>query len=1417
MTANFIFRSFLVVFSVFGAVNAVEYCDASFCNNGGLCKEIRNKRVCECIPDTYNGTYCEEIVNNCNPNPCSDSASCTTYPGNFNCECKTADLTNNCSISILPEYAPQNPYFLFNPLILINEPHEFLLILETLGDTRSTLEISIPNYVLVNEQITFTNQKVFQKIAVQDLKNLIKKMNLKNGPEFKKNFYFYSVFKNTLTDIGLQSIMVLFVHFKNKTLYYRRRFNVMVYARNNYCLPKVSLEDCKIPTHPQTVLFHQFNSFNPIIERNCSRNSKLVYKWSVNHLLDTKVYDVLSDETENSIRFPPFSLWYDDIEEVFVSFYTIKLIVLEEDQEEQKSGMAVSRCFINVLIPRPEIKIKGGLFRNIANKEEFIVDAGESIDYASNHNQKNPISFTWNCTSELKNTYCSKLTAKTPQVHIPAGTFKESDKVVFNVNGTSKKTKKSSNGVQEVKFVDEASLFVWIKCVKNCGKITLIHNIYHAEAVCENCNAKDLIEYQWDFKGNNISSSSRAIILPYFIDSDVSSLTVTVSQNKKTSTTSIDLITDTAPPQKCKITPDTGIAFVTEFEIECDASPDKSLEKKNRPTKSIYQNNVFLVKFSSRSYKLILNEMPDGVKHIEIKVQSLQGAFVVYNLDVVVEKLKIEHIWKFIRGETGDFSLCDLVEMNDLPKAVAMIYLAIDRMSPDNEEVAKILLDEILKMKLVDSDSIVVLSNVLKEFSSKLLMTHELRGKIAKVFDKISKAINEFVDDSKINPQFTILSVTNITHNMLITTSNLLEPHEMIESHQNLDGINSDDRFDDYQDYEDLDVRVMNKVENLLSTSTSINRLVQSIFKCYVLMVDPEEPPENIMMNNLNFTFFEIDLKNSHENVTLYAFNTTIFFNKSLIRSLNYAKSLKIGLLSFKNHHPFWWATEKTHQLSNVFILDIFAGNGLKIVDLDQRFEFATSFDNVTSGEIDGCVSYNNDMPIYKIEFPAYSKLLLEFYLDDSDELKFLKKIGSRPQFKDVIEKPENIEIIHNKSKLYIEKEVRSENEILFIALLFHQSNKSKNCINFTLSIHTLSCDVWNEKQGPWSGKYCVPLELVNGTQLQCSCNHLSTFTSRLFVPPTFLNLPRGIVYALEKNYTVIVIVVVSVVIFSLLFLWAWKFDDENFKKTKIISLESNHPNHKYYYLVTVVTGGFRKSGTTSKICIELQGLNNSSGPCMLYDDLVLFKTNSECNFLITVPEYLGKLEKIVIWMKPSGTNNSWYCEKISVRDVARKELFSFFVEQWFSLNQSKKSSDWNWVHEIFLSEKKKAEKKLFRHNVFYGIKNSFLAYSIFSHHASSPFTARQRVVVLFCIFAFIMMINILLFGATTLQNVENEQTYYERFQMGINTLVFSLQSVVITIPLALLLEFLLNRESKKSNNELEQKYHAVYREENEE
>lgn len=57
----------------------------SLCRNGGLCMDAGNTHHCRCQAG-YTGSYCEDQVDECSPNPCHNGATCTDYPGGYSCE-----------------------------------------------------------------------------------------------------------------------------------------------------------------------------------------------------------------------------------------------------------------------------------------------------------------------------------------------------------------------------------------------------------------------------------------------------------------------------------------------------------------------------------------------------------------------------------------------------------------------------------------------------------------------------------------------------------------------------------------------------------------------------------------------------------------------------------------------------------------------------------------------------------------------------------------------------------------------------------------------------------------------------------------------------------------------------------------------------------------------------------------------------------------------------------------------------------------------------------------------------------------------------------------------------------------------------------------------------------------------------------
>lgn len=56
----------------------------SVCKNAGRCLNDGNSHKCACQPG-YTGSYCTEMVDECQSNPCRNGATCKDYQGTYEC------------------------------------------------------------------------------------------------------------------------------------------------------------------------------------------------------------------------------------------------------------------------------------------------------------------------------------------------------------------------------------------------------------------------------------------------------------------------------------------------------------------------------------------------------------------------------------------------------------------------------------------------------------------------------------------------------------------------------------------------------------------------------------------------------------------------------------------------------------------------------------------------------------------------------------------------------------------------------------------------------------------------------------------------------------------------------------------------------------------------------------------------------------------------------------------------------------------------------------------------------------------------------------------------------------------------------------------------------------------------------------
>ncbi|XP_078419458.1 protein delta homolog 1 isoform X2 [Cetorhinus maximus] len=78
------------------------YINGSLCQNGGSCLDDNGfavKDYCLCMPG-FTGDFCEISINNCNPNPCANSGTCTDLVSGFSCFCPVGFTGKSCDYSI---------------------------------------------------------------------------------------------------------------------------------------------------------------------------------------------------------------------------------------------------------------------------------------------------------------------------------------------------------------------------------------------------------------------------------------------------------------------------------------------------------------------------------------------------------------------------------------------------------------------------------------------------------------------------------------------------------------------------------------------------------------------------------------------------------------------------------------------------------------------------------------------------------------------------------------------------------------------------------------------------------------------------------------------------------------------------------------------------------------------------------------------------------------------------------------------------------------------------------------------------------------------------------------------------------------------------------------------------------------------
>ncbi|VDP44293.1 unnamed protein product [Heligmosomoides polygyrus] len=216
--------------------------------------------------------------------------------------------------------------------------------------------------------------------------------------------------------------------------------------------------------------------------------------------------------------------------------------------------------------------------------------------------------------------------------------------------------------------------------------------------------------------------------------------------------------------------------------------------------------------------------------------------------------------------------------------------------------------------------------------------------------------------------------------------------------------------------------------------------------------------------------------------------------------------------------------------------------------------------------------------------------------------------------------------------------------------------------------------------QGSWNRFTNVNTTSFGGdSYVECSTHHLTTFSVGISNP----EIDDGMAYIYitevrEQIITATILVLLIGIHMSIVIIIGFHCEVLEFDKGWLYDMKDNTIGDLYHYVVMVETGYRMCATTDSKIFITLYGTDAdevarelSSARVVKNSDVFVWGTSAR--FLLKAPWSLGDIRFVRVWVDNTGQGDleSWYCNRIVVKDLHTGSIYRFPIHDWFGANMS--------------------------------------------------------------------------------------------------------------------------------------------------
>ena len=235
---------------------------------------------------------------------------------------------------------------------------------------------------------------------------------------------------------------------------------------------------------------------------------------------------------------------------------------------------------------------------------------------------------------------------------------------------------------------------------------------------------------------------------------------------------------------------------------------------------------------------------------------------------------------------------------------------------------------------------------------------------------------------------------------------------------------------------------------------------------------------------------------------------------------------------------------------------------------------------------------------------------------------------------------------------------------------------------------------------------------------------------------------------------------------------------------------------------MTVNTGVWRNSGTTSCVSVVIYGKEGKSGVINLNKnfkeekegkDNPVFSRASTDHFLVCVDKSLGPLTTLHVAHDNSGNDPSWFLEDVAIKDTSTQDTEIFDCRGWLALEKG----DGN-IERVLTSRGEKGRmdfKNELSSRTSHSLTEGHIWFSVVAKHPKSNFTRAQRTSCCLLILYSAMLASAMFYKEGTTE----QAVHVGPFKFTWKELIVSVESAIVIAPITVLVVTLFRKSRPRA------------------